>query len=232
MIATISKLALLEHCGYWARGDVVCNDVPGRSAIQGNAFHAWAFNYWHGGRPVPLWTKWFTERAVHAARWLDARRDTPMLGEVAFALDHAKGTARVLGIDINRQYEAHGALPHELCGTADLVAFDGWTVTIYDWKSGQFVTDSVWPQMRGLGEAARLALGAEAVRLVVLHARVDEVRELTPGPDDLTTEADWIRNRVESIDDSWPNPGPHCDELYCSARANCGTYQLTKARTA
>jgi hypothetical protein len=56
--------------------------------------------------------------------------------ELAFAYNPQTDTARVLGVNIGRAYREHGALPHEICGTADCVGKVGDVLHIYDWKSG------------------------------------------------------------------------------------------------
>jgi len=58
--------------------------------------------------------------------------------EVAFAYDPQTARARVLGRNIDREYERHGLLPHEVPGTADIVGVVGDTVVVLDWKTGRF----------------------------------------------------------------------------------------------
>ncbi len=234
MRVTASRLPLLRSCLWWATDEAVWNEGASKSAEMGNAFHEAMFANLMGGKPVGLWTKWFTDRAGFAYRWLDEHRHIPMLGEVALALNPAKGTARALGINIGRKYKEHGSTDDELCCSLDIMHYDGFTVSVDDWKSGQFVGDEVWHQLRGQGVAAMLVTGAEQARLRVLHATPEGVKERVQYMDipAMQAELDAIAKRLEGIEDSWPTPSAACDDSYCPARDNCKAYQATKQRSA
>jgi hypothetical protein len=77
--------------------------------------------------------------------------------EVAFAYDPETDTARILGYNIGRAYREHGALPHEVCGTADLMGTADGVLVIIDWKSGFGIVPK-W-QLRFLALAGCRALG-------------------------------------------------------------------------
>lgn len=91
--------------------------------------------------------------------------------ELAFAYNPQADTARVLGVNIGRAYREHGALPHEICGTADCVGKVGDVLHIYDWKSG-WLPIGAW-QLRFLALAAARALGMLRVRVANWYLRED-----------------------------------------------------------
>jgi hypothetical protein len=91
--------------------------------------------------------------------------------ELAFAYNPQTDTARVLGVNIGRAYSEHGALPHEICGTADCVGKVGDVLHIYDWKSG-WLPVGAW-QLRFLALAAARALGMSRVRVANWYLRED-----------------------------------------------------------
>lgn len=91
--------------------------------------------------------------------------------EVAFAYDARTRTARIIGYNIGRAYREHGALPHEICGTADLVGTAGGCVVIIDWKSG-FKFVAKW-QLRFLALAACRAMGVNSAKVCNWYLRED-----------------------------------------------------------
>jgi hypothetical protein len=95
-------------------------------------------------------------RALCEALPLDAIPEGGKL-EMALAYDPTTDTARIIGYNIGRAYREHGALPHEVCGTADLMGTADGCVIIIDWKSGFGVVPK-W-QLRFLALAGCRALG-------------------------------------------------------------------------
>lgn len=101
--------------------------------------------------------------------------------EVAFALDVEAVTARELGRDLGRDYEAAGARPAELVGAADFVALvqrrgRGAAGAIV----GDLKTGWAWVapprdnlQIRGLAAAAALSYGCDEVEGIIYHRRED-----------------------------------------------------------
>lgn len=87
--------------------------------------------------------------------------------EAAFAWDVASGKGRILGYDIGRDYEAHGAdRSREYAGSADFAGkrADG-KALVLDWKTGWATGKAAdsW-QLRGLGLFAAAAFGcSEAI---------------------------------------------------------------------
>lgn len=72
-------------------------------------------------------------RSMCAAIDLD-RLPKNLAHEVAFAIDVRTGAARELGRGIRRQYEAHGAGAHDVCGTIDVLGLSADAVYVGDFK--------------------------------------------------------------------------------------------------
>jgi len=236
---SLSKLGLTEHCLYSFRQDTPL-DAPTSNPAQalGNAFHEWAAAM-ISVKPMPV-----SEIAAHYAldeaqtatleTWIVnwAAERTPLLGwqaEVAYAFNVVTGECRILGKNIARQYEAHGAGPDDVCGTADLVYWD-WateTLVVEDWKTGRQeglrMTGNA--QLRALGAVASRAHSAINVRVVV--TKIDDDGMSSSSEELTAVEVDSVLNAIatkaEEID--LLNPAPHagtwCADLYCNARAQC-----------
>jgi hypothetical protein len=232
---TASKAGLLPVCQYAFRATTPWEYTTSRAADQGNAFHAAAAALVDPEIRASgmKGTKWLLDRLNQAATWLDAQDFNNRLeAEVAFAYDPATGAARILGKNIGRKYEQAGRKPHEVVGSADFLLAGGQPLHVFDWKTGRTVTEAVWPQMEMLGLMAARAHDVDCVVLRPLHVTdygVEDsmVREM--GPDELDALAIRIRRDVAAIEDSWPEPGPHCDADWCPARAKCVAYQMRKA---
>lgn len=227
-----SKAGLVHACGYSFREGTPCVDERGRSAINGDRFHKAIASYIQTGvRPVETGRalKWLEDRLDHATAWVDERKGAGWKVEMAFAFDPRTGQARILGYDLGRKYKEAGLLPHEIAGSADVVWMSGETVVVVDHKTGRSISDSVWPQMRWLSVMAARALGAWAARAVIWHATDYGIIEYEQHYDDieLARIADGMRDDIAAVPDSWPTPGPHCDSMYCSARAACPLYQIS-----
>lgn len=233
-----SKAGLLPHCQWAFRETTPWEYTTSRAAEQGNQFHAAVAaiidtDIQYG---AVRGTKWLLDRLNQATRWLDAQEfNNPPSAEVAFAYDPATGKSRILGKNIGRKYREAGKADHEIAGSADFVVVESGLVTTWDWKSGRAVNDTVWPQMEMLGLMAARAYDAERVVLRPLHVTdygVEDsmVREM--GPDELDALAERIKRDVAAIPDSWPEPGPHCDEQWCPSRKFCVAYQDMKKKIA
>jgi hypothetical protein len=95
----------------------------------------------------------------------------PVRAEVAFAVDPIAGTARELGQDIDRGYDAAGATEREICGTLDLYALvrDKPHAVLVDMK-GPHAAGDPW-QLRIQAVALRRKHGLERVFVAFAHAR-------------------------------------------------------------
>jgi hypothetical protein len=232
-----SKAALLASCAFPFREATPWVEERGRSAINGDRFHKAIAPYVDGGDVLPETgraLKWLEERLAHATAWIDANRHPSWRSEVAYAFCPVTGKARILGYNIDREYEKHGKLPHEIGSSADIAGMEGETVTVDDWKTGRSIADSVWMQLEQLCLMAARATGAWHARARVLHATDYGivVTERTYDDAALARIGDQLRVDVEAIEDAWPVTGPHCDGQYCPARAGCDLYQLSKKESA
>lgn len=233
-----SKGALLAVCPFAFREDSPWVESKGEAAEKGDMFHDAAAALVDDTIPKgPIKnTVWLTRRLVAARKWIDANYVRGWRAEEAYAYDPETGTSTLLGHNIKRAYEAHGRKPHELAGSADIVIPPalGTPVVVADWKTGRFVTDSVWEQMGWLCLfAARHYNVTEAVAYV-LHVTEDGVTQTAREfrRDDLNRIEDDLRAQLRAIPDAWPTDGVHCDALYCPARAGCDLYQLRKGTAA
>jgi hypothetical protein len=229
-----SKLALLPLCAYYARPDVPwLEDTPGMPARFGNAVHSLCEGYVVGkllgvqeaaiqhGVPESEWPRLMRVWAV-ALRWLGANVRVGWQAELALAYDWDASTARVLPSEGHRDYSQ--ATWSELCGTADIATMDGQVAVVYDWKTGETPLASYEAQASFLALAWARATGATSARAVFVHfgeesadAHVWEFDAM--GLD--AVESGITDGMVLAINEAPPQPGPHCSDMYCPARASC-----------
>jgi hypothetical protein len=169
-------------------------------------------------------------RALCEALPLDAIPDGGKL-EVAFAYDPSTDTARILGYNIGRAYKEHGAQPHEVCGTADLVGTADGTVIVIDWKSG-FGFVPKW-QLRFLALAACRALGLSRAKVCNWFLREDgTIREDKDSVDefdafDLDQIAAEVRATLSRLRISYELDADHPSVTggawcqYCDCKPHC-----------
>lgn len=145
------------------------------AADKGKALHAFLARVVEVGRDEAM------QEVSPEYRDLCAAIDTDMLpvtavdvtAEVAFAYDPAKGTARMLGQNIDRAYSL--AEPTEFMGTADVVCVGPGELFIGDYKTGMgFVTPARenW-QLRFLALAASKVHNRTAVRVAIIRITED-----------------------------------------------------------
>jgi len=240
-----SKVGLARRCAYWALDSVeLPPDTVGDPARIGTAFHALA-----GG---------FIERGVGCIRedafpelddltdaqardvvaraedwamvWPDIAPPGKAIVEMAYAYDPQSGACRELGRNIGRGYAEHGAKPHEICCSVDVVAIDGSHATIIDHKTGrgrpEHVSDSGQLQFAALCVVA-CNPGLESITLEYHY--VNKAGEIDVQSHDLDLLIDLAAFRSELatvhlsvvMETAQPQDGPHCGDLYCPARATC-----------
>jgi hypothetical protein len=221
MRVTASKSGILAECQYFARDDVPWSERPDTLySTRGTMEHTFSEHIIDGEEPdtTPRFRQAMRREVVE---WLDIQRTSDTLSEVPFALDIATGRARRLPKTTHRAYE--GALPHEFCGTADVVTPFRDYVEIFDFCYSWDGRTKI-PQQRALCLMAARAFGVtratySIVRLsdaepfidVVDHADLDELElHLIHGE---------IRGRFAAAPDARPNPGRHC--TYCPAKQAC-----------
>lgn len=217
---TASKLDLAFACLHWTELDYP-EDPPGRAAVIGTAFHALAAKGEHSEQLTEA------EQEALAKRfqgWL--KHGLPLIpddseAEVAYALS-PDGTIKVLGHDIGRAYDQHGAGPHDICGSIDVVAPER---KVIDHKTGEprvsamqswqlrfaaIVADVSRAEFHYVSEAGRVKVDSAEYPPGMQHADFELLVDLA------------IRKRDGKTP---PVYGSHCDEMYCPARAVCPKYR-------
>lgn len=228
---TASKAALLAACQFPFSGRVAWEESKGKAAQDGDELHdrlaADADPSYVARFTSPPTTKWMRVRLEHGRRWIDTNMVRGWKAEEAYSYDPETGTSTLLGHAIGRDYEAHGRKPGELAGSADLAWLDDAFVSA-DWKSGRFVTDSVWHQMGWLSLFGARHYGVTKATALVLHVTEHGVEEMRRdfSRDDLNRIEDAIRAQLRAIPDAWPEYGVHCSALYCPARSGCEVYRI------
>jgi len=152
--------------------------------------------------------------------------------EPAFAWDVATGKGRIIGHDIGRDYEAHGAdRSREFVGSADFAGLraDGKAIVL-DWKTGWGTgkAKDSW-QLRGLGLFAAETLGATSAIVGHVYVRDEkpvfdlvELDEMELGA--IRAELRALRSRMAALMASAEpvtlvREGAHC--TYCPAFKSC-----------
>lgn len=140
--------------------------------------------------------------------------------EVAFEWNPQAATACEVDTVGERGYPKK---PGRIYGTADLVAVDDDGVGyIYDWKTGD--ASNAGPQLRFLALMLARTRFVSRVRVAALEVRDGCVREVCVEELDelaLASVAAELDEQLEAVATAEPNPGAHCGELYCPARATC-----------
>jgi hypothetical protein len=205
-------------------------ETKGRAAEQGDDFHQRIAPVVDVTLPVvdkAITTKWLRSRLEHAAYWIGENSIAGWRAEVAYAYNPQTGKGRTLGYNLGREYEKAGLAKGELAGSADIAVLSGDTVVVFDWKTGRTIGAGAEAQLEWLALFAARATGAWYARTVALHVTESGVFETEWYHDDVSLWriAEQLKIDVEAIDDAWPTPGSHCENLYCGARANCEPYQ-------
>jgi hypothetical protein len=233
MRVSASGLHRLKHCQWFARDEVPwAESVSGPAADFGTAVHGIVeARIRHPfvapqdmAVPIPMGVD--RARAERTAEeylyWLSANhRGRRWTSEIAMAYDVATARARIIGVGIGREY---GPISNtEIAMTADLATEDG-GAEIRDIKTGR--RENVDPaesnaQMLTLALAWRSITNADAVRI-----GLDFVSSFGVSPDERTLDAfdldvwgEDLRELVEKIEMSKPQPGNHCK--YCPAAGAC-----------
>ena len=154
--------------------------------------------------------------------------------EASFAWNWQTRTARFLGVNLDRQYDAYDILPEEFVGTTDLDGAVGDLAVVIDWKSGFKHLGP--PEQSGQLRFGALAVagvrGLDRARVSFWYLRDDggfreDFAELNAL--DLADFADELEELVERIQRAREivaagklptvSEGPWCD--YCPALASC-----------
>jgi hypothetical protein len=219
MIPSASKTALFFACQHWTRDDVERHDVAREDADRGTRFHA-AIAALVNGQPHDVEDDVRAEYDA-AVTWL---RDKPQFrAEVAYEWEPDTGLARELPDAAGRAYPNK---PGHGYGTADLVHVseaDGVRRGIVaDWKTGDGRGASA--QLRTLATVAAYAHELDEVTVYALevspHGVTEVCRETLTVRDCVEHEEQWAA-ALAARDNAQPNPGAHCTERFCPARASC-----------
>ena len=164
--------------------------------------------------------------------WLAADGGSKPEGELALAYDSQTDTARVLGKNIDRAYEKHGAdQSREFCMALDAISVrvgssEGLARTgrVLDLKTGRSDGD-VW-QLKLNALAAARAFDLDSVRACFWYSATGQIQEWEWGAMDLAgfaQELEDVRRNLVAAYGHTPAPpavtGEHCG--WCRAFANC-----------
>ena len=240
-----SKRKLGRSCLYWARDDVALPEDPSAGAAVGSALHQSADedvsedalrDGWRPGADLDAiaerWglsplerEKLFLLHDVWAEWWSSFASAEGWRTEVPFAFDVATGRARALPCRGPRDYSACSST--EVPGTIDALRIDPaeGVAVVLDLKTGR-------PPKRASDYIDQLAFGAlcatrvhglERARVVLAHVpeRGVFVDEAELDAFDLDAAAADLPRVLGAISTAEPNPGLHCRELFCPARACC-----------
>jgi len=232
-LISASRLELAVDCTAWV--DMSYEDLPGKAAVFGSAFHACAalgrgatldavaaqlsrfdLSKVDQGRLVRMWAGW-------RHRWPDYEPPNARY-EVAFAYDPIDGQVHELGSDIDRQYEEHGAKPHHLVGSVDVLGVEGPLGYVIDHKTGRRTTESQDNlQLAFAAYCLHKIAGVDEVH-VALHY-IDETGRITTD-ESLLVDFNHIEQTLQEIHarrlhKEAPRPGPHCKAKWCPARDTC-----------
>lgn len=223
MRSTASKVGLLPECAYWAQPGVEWATTTGDAADLGNRFHAAIAEYVEHGRVNADVADDIEAMLVSAIRWVEHFGREKLSAEVAFAWDPVADTAEVLGHNIGRDY-AFAQAKGYLCGSADIVAVSRFTKTGYvgDWSTGGGSRKG--PQLRALALMLARAEGLDSVTVEALEVSAEGVRHVCTETLDafaLAAVAGELAEALAAVPTATPQPGTHCAEGYCPARATC-----------
>lgn len=224
---TASKTDLLLACRYSLRPDVAPGYDPDTAgSTEGREMHA-ALEAMVCGEPI---AEQYRDAANLVGMWLSAtwpsvaRGDAGMVAEAAIAWSPSTGLADTLGRGRGSYTDAED---DDVCGCADLVIDEGATVTIVDWKTGEFGARKAQMQLRTLGLMVGTAYGVDRVRIMSVlvdpeGSRAPEVHvDETMGPLEMAAHADMLRDALGRIEGAEPVLGDHCRECFCSQQGSC-----------
>lgn len=221
MRVTASKTGLLSHCQYWARPEAEWSDTSSAAADRGTRFHREIAAYVATGETASVMPdEDIAPLLLSAVAWVDAFGREKLASEVAFAWDPVTDTAERIPA-VERDYQAGAG---RLCGTADIVAVSRFTKAGYvgDWSTGD--GSKKGPQLRALALMLARAEGLDMVTVEALEVDATGVRHVCTETLDafaLAAVAGELAEGLAAVPTAEPQPGPHCGDLYCPARATC-----------
>lgn len=226
MRITASKVGLMSSCQYFARPGVEWSELSSEAADRGTRFHAAIALYVSFGE-VPAMDEDIAPLFASAKVWVDSYGRESLCAEAALAWDPVTDTAKGLGFDIGRKYEAPDG---HLCGTADLVAVNKALKVGYvgDWATGD--ASAKGPQLRTLAVMVARAEGLEMVTVEALEVDATGVRSVCREELDsfaLAAIAGELAENMARVATAEPNVTLQCVEMWCPARATCPATMAT-----
>jgi hypothetical protein len=224
-LLTGSRLPIAQHCGWAFRDDVKYPERPRTEAADtGHETHAVLAAFINRQGPVGV-SPVAHELAHVAMEWWPHMARREFEAEVAFAYNLDTRKARVLGRDIGREYEKHGAGPRDVCCSTD---YNGPLAPgvglVGDWKTG--FAAHVEPVMSNLqlkfgGMCHAMVHGEDAVELEIARISLGGVRAETCrlGAFELSLMQSQLHDIVDSIAVSEASMGDHC--TWCPALGGC-----------
>lgn len=213
---TISGASTIMDCRYPYRADVVMPaQVPNEETDLGSGVHDCSAKFIN--HTINTTEPALLDHEKHAVwasarAWILANWKSTWVAEPAYAWSPVLDYAELLGVDIGRKYEEHGARPGQVCGTLDIRSIEGDCVYVYELGTGHDVGHK-YHQMRLQCAVAALAHGCS--RAVGQVVRLDEDGAYPSPPvefDEFALAA--IRGEfaeyLSEVEGSEPKPGEHC----------------------
>lgn len=224
-----SALGIAVECGWAYHKDSAYPEAPRDDAAKdGTTFHDGINARLTPGAALPMMRPELAAKARAAVAWLESEGIAVVASERSYAYRPSDRSVRVLGDNINREYEAHGLdVNNEIPFTVDLVGRrrDG-TYVVVDWKN-----DALQGFLEPAGDSLQLGMAAYAVAQSMLARQVDAVYAFV-GADEVRSDVGShngfsllrILGRAEQ---AWTNTkrksepvdGSHC--RYCPALGAC-----------
>lgn len=217
---TASKAGLLAHCQWWATAHAEWANTTSAAADRGTRFHRVIAEYVTTGQ-LPLTIGEDLALLFDSAKvWVDSYGRDLLRAEVMLAWDPASDVAEYIP-GAERDYQAGVG---RFCGTADLIAVNRNLRTGYvgDWATGDGTGKG--PQLRTLAMMLARAEGLDSVTVEALEVSSSGVTHVCRETLDsfaLAAVAGELAENIGAIPGAEPEPGPHCGDLYCPARATC-----------
>ncbi len=221
MRVTASKVGLLSSCQFFATPHAEWSTATSDAADRGTRFHKIAADYVTTGQaPLAIEDDMLPLFASMVA-WVEHFGRESLAAEVAFAWEPVTDKAETIGYNIGRDYSKGAG---RLCGSADLVAVSRFTRVGYigDWSTGD--GSNKGPQLRALAVMLARAEDLDSVTVEALEVSAEGVRHVCTETLDafaLAAVAGELAEAIAAIPGATPQPGPHCGEMYCPARATC-----------
>lgn len=210
---TLSSAHLIMHCQYPFRDDVVMPPEAGidKARDKGISLHDCQAKYINA-RDSELLDPATNPAWACARAWIDANWKPSWVAEPAYAWDPIADTARLLGVDIHREYARAGKLPHEKAGTLDIRSVEGDTVYVYEIGTGYEMEHKADQLRLQCLVAARAHDVPRAIGQRIQYR--DDGAYMFPPVEldefDLAAIAGEYAEHLGSVEGSEPMPGDHC----------------------